>query len=213
MAPSNKCTLVALLVAFAVVAPMLPPSAAARDGGAAKAAPAPAPPASGDVRLHPMGLIDDIIGFHIPDLPLPPILPCPPAFPIKIPFIPCRNVTPSPPPVTECRPGLAKYMPPCAGFLTSNDSSVSSPPSRCCDVIEPLFQDKSTSPLCLCHVVNGDAGKLLPAPVNHMRATSLLQQCGSEFTADNVTDICANRDNVFIIPPMDADPSPPQRRH
>ncbi|RLM87123.1 uncharacterized protein C2845_PM04G09850 [Panicum miliaceum] len=69
------------------------------------------------------------------------------------------------------------------------------------------------SPLCLCHVVNGDAGELLPAPVNHTHATSLLQQCGFEFTADNVTDICANRDNVFIIPPMDADPSPPQRRH
>ena len=100
MAPSNKGTLaVALLVAFAVVAPLLPPSAAARDSGAAKAAPAPAPSVSGDSRLHPMGLIDDIIG-HIPDLPLPRILPCPPAFPIKIPFIPCRNVTPSPPPVT-----------------------------------------------------------------------------------------------------------------
>ncbi|KAG2633475.1 hypothetical protein PVAP13_2NG143503 [Panicum virgatum] len=211
MAPSNKCTLaIALLVAFAVVAPLLPSSAAARDGGAAKAAPAPAPSASGDAPLHPMGLIDDIIGL-IPDLPLPRILPCPPAFPIKIPFIPCHNVTAPPPPVTECRPGLAKYMPPCASFLTSDDSSVPSPPSKCCHVIKPFFEDGSTSPLCLCHVVNGDAGNLLPAPVNHTRATSLLEQCGYGFTSDNVTDICSNRD--FIIPPMDAVPSPPPRRH
>ncbi|KAG2641847.1 hypothetical protein PVAP13_2KG221400 [Panicum virgatum] len=114
-----------------------------------------------------MGLIDDIIGFRIPDLPLPRILPCPPAFPIKIPFLPCRNVTPSPP-VTSCRPGLAKYMPPCAGFLTSDDSGVPSPPRKCCDAIEPLFE--SASPLCLSHVVNGDSGELLPALVNHTRA-------------------------------------------
>ncbi|OEL15784.1 hypothetical protein BAE44_0023197 [Dichanthelium oligosanthes] len=120
MASSNKCTLIVLLVAFAVVAPsLLHPSAAARDGGAAKAAAAPAPSASGEV-LHPTGWFD---GF---DPPLLRILPCPPAFPIKIPFIPCYNVTP---PVTECRPSLEKFMPACAGFLTDG-SSVSSPRNK-----------------------------------------------------------------------------------
>lgn len=49
---------------------------------------------------------------ELPDLPLPRILPCPPAFP-KIPLIPCHNVTQEPEhPVAECRPALAKYMAP-----------------------------------------------------------------------------------------------------
>jgi hypothetical protein len=73
MAPSSNYTLIALLVAFAVVAPsLLHQSAAARDGGAAKAAAAPAPSANGEVVLHPTA------SYEIPDLPLPRIIPCPP---------------------------------------------------------------------------------------------------------------------------------------
>ncbi|CAO2162689.1 unnamed protein product [Urochloa humidicola] len=213
MAPSNK--LIALLVALAVIVPSsLPLSAAARDIGAANgaAAAAPAPSAaSGEAALHPMDLFDDIdeiiediIHFRLPDLPLPAILPCPPDFPIKIPFIPCYNVTA---PVTECRSSLAKYMPACAGFLTGggNASSSSSPPSKCCDAITPFF-DGNTTPLCLCHVVNGDLGELLPAHMNRTRANSFLQQCGLEITPDRVSKICAN--DKLYIPPMDA-PSPP----
>ncbi|CAO2184347.1 unnamed protein product [Urochloa humidicola] len=209
MAPSK---LIALLVAFAVIVPSsLPLSAAARDLGAAKdaAAAAPAPSAAA---LHPMDLFDDIneiiediFHFRLPDLPLPAILPCPPDFPIKIPFIPCYNVTA---PVTECRSSLAKYMPACAVFLTGGNASSSSPPSKCCDAITPFFDDKSTTPLCLCHVVNGDLGELLPAPMNRTRANSFLQQCGLELTPDKVSKICANDNNVLNIPPMDA-PSPP----
>lgn len=200
MAPSNKFTLIALLVAFAIIATSsLPLSAAARDGGAAKdAAAAPALSAANGEALHPMNfvddIIDDIIHFHLPDLPLPRILPCPPDFPIKIPFIPCYNVTKL---VTECRPSLAKYMPACAGFLTGADGGSggapsSLPPSKCCDAINPFFDDKSTTPLCLCHVVNGDLGELLPAPMNRTRANSFLQQCGLELTQDQVSEICAN---------------------
>ncbi|CAL5001057.1 unnamed protein product [Urochloa decumbens] len=213
MAPSNK--LIALLVALAVIVPSSLPSTAARELGAAKddAAAAPAPSAaSGGEALHPMGLFDDIgdvigdiIHFRLPDLPLPAILPCPPDFPIKIPFIPCHNVTK---PVTECRSSLAKYMPACAGFLTGGNGSASSPPSKCCDAITPFFDDKSTTPLCLCHVVNGDLDELLPKPMNRTRANSFLQQCGFELTSDKVSMICANENDVLDIPPMDA-PSPP----
>ena len=61
MAPSSNYTLlVALLVAFAVVAPsLLHQSAAARDGGAAKAGGA----ATSEVALHPT------TSYEIPDLP------------------------------------------------------------------------------------------------------------------------------------------------
>jgi hypothetical protein len=108
MAPSSNYTLIALLVAFAVVAPsLLHQSAAARDGGAAKAAAAPAPSANGEVVLHPTA------SYEIPDLPLPRIIPCPPLFP-KIPFIPCYNVTPPAPPPPprpkECRTTLVKSL-------------------------------------------------------------------------------------------------------
>ncbi|RCV28302.1 hypothetical protein SETIT_5G394900v2 [Setaria italica] len=204
MAPSNKLTLIALLVAFAIVAP----SAAVRDGGAAKDAPAPAPSASGEATVHPMGffddILDDIIHFRIPDLPLPPILPCPPDFPIKIPFIPCYNETNT----LECRSSLAKYMPPCAGFLTDADDSgsASSPPKECCNAIGSFLEDPMA--LCLCHVVNGDFGKLLKAPMNPKRANSFLQQCGFELSSAQVSRICSGN-TTLTIPPMDA-PSPPR---
>ncbi|CAN6166059.1 unnamed protein product [Urochloa humidicola] len=217
MAPYSNFTLLVLLVAVAVVAPILPPSAAARDGGAAKDAASPASSASGEAAAQPMDMIDDIVGsiihFRLPDLPLPAILPCPPAFPIKIPFIPCRNVTPSRPPVAECRPSLAKYMTPCAAFLTGNGTGASSSPSKnCCKAIDPFFQDHSTTPLCLCHVVNGDVGKLLPAPVNLTQANAFLPQCHFELSREEVSKICGDK-TTLKIPPMDVPSPPPTWRH
>ncbi|TKW31854.1 hypothetical protein SEVIR_2G133200v4 [Setaria viridis] len=206
MASSNKHTLIALLVVFAVVAPSLPPSAAARDGGAAKAAAAPAPSASGKA-VHPMDLFDDLIHdlIHF-DLPLPQILPCPPVFP-KIPFIPCYNYTP-PPPVMECRPSLAKYMPPCSGFLTDAGVPFDRSSTNCCGVIQHFFDDRSTSPSCLCHVLNGDADGILHAPVNHTRALSLLHVCGYAMTPELFPKFCDYSD----VPPMDAASPPPPLR-
>ncbi|CAL5080089.1 unnamed protein product [Urochloa decumbens] len=212
MSPSSISMLITLLVVFVVVAPRLPASAAARDGGAAKDAMAPAPSASSEAAAHPMGLIDDIIGgivhFHIPDLPLPAIIPCPPAFPIKIPLIPCYNYTSPRPPVTECRPSMVKFLPACAGFLTAG-GGVSSPPRKCCNSIETLFYTDS-APFCYCHVINGDANKLLPAPVNQSHALNLLQHCGFGITPDDITYICKEQDQV---PPMDAASPPPPRRN
>lgn len=194
MASSNKHTLIALLVVFAVVAPSLPPSAAARDGGAAKAAAAPAPSASGKA-VHPMDLFDYLIHF---DLPLPQILPCPPVFP-KIPFIPCYNYTP-PPPVMECRPSLAKYMAPCSGFLTDAGVPFDRSSTKCCGVIQHFFDDRSTSPSCLCHVLNGDADGILHAPVNHTRALSLLDVCGYAMTPELFPKFCDySESQVFLL--------------
>ncbi|CAN6179998.1 unnamed protein product [Urochloa humidicola] len=204
---SSNCMLIALLVAFAVVAPSLPPSAAARDGGAAKdAAAAPAPSAA----VHPMDIFDDISHF---DLPLPRILPCPPVFP-KIPLIPCYNYTPSPssptppPAVPECRSALAKYITPCAGVLTDGGSATFNSSSKCCRTIQPFFSDQNTTLSCLCHVLNGDAGEILHAPVNHTRALSYLHVCGFGMTPDMFTQFCDDSP----VPPMDAPKPPPRRR-
>ncbi|CAL5065656.1 unnamed protein product [Urochloa decumbens] len=222
MAPSSTFM---LLIAFAVVAASLPPSAAARDGGAAKDAAAPAPSASGEAAVHPMGLIDDIVGgiihFHLPDLPLPAIIPCPPAFP-KIPLIPCYNNTPPRPPITECRTTIVKSLPACAGFLAKG-SNLSSPLGKCCDGVQPFFVDFSTI-FCFCHVINGDADKLLPPAVNHTRAVNLLDSCGFGAGPDQWNSICEQGKEHDDIPPMDAPtddddddmdaPSPPPpRRH
>jgi len=174
MAPSSNYTLIALLVAFAVVAPsLLHQSAAARDGGAAKAAAAPAPSANGEVVLHPTA------SYEIPDLPLPRIIPCPPAFP-KIPFIPCYNVTPPAPPPRpkECKASLVMLMPLCSGFLTTNSSK--DPSTECCAGVSRFINGGDPSiyaPLCLCHIINGDVNQLLTAPVDHARALSLVQVC------------------------------------
>ncbi|CAN6210060.1 unnamed protein product [Urochloa humidicola] len=217
MAPSSTFMLISLLVVFVVVAPSLPPSAAARDGGAAKDAASPAPSASDQAAVQPMGLIDDIIRgigdifHHLPDLPVPAIIPCPPSFPIKIPFIPCHNVTPAPPPpITECGPSLVKFLPACADFLAKG-SSLSSPRRKCCDGIEPFFMDYST-PFCFCHVINGDADKLLPAAVNQTRAVKLLHTCGFG-GRDQMTDMCKQGEEDDYIPPMDAPSPEPPRRH
>ncbi|CAN6166060.1 unnamed protein product [Urochloa humidicola] len=215
MASSSTFMLICMLVAFAVVAPGLPPSAAARDGGAAKDVASPAPSTSGEAAdVHPMGVIDDIVRaiVDLPDLPLPAILPCPPAFP-KIPLLPCYNNTPLRPPVTECRPGLVKFLPPCRGFLASG-SILSSPLPKCCDGIEPFLADYST-PYCFCHIINGDANKLLPAPVNQTRAVNLMQTCGFGTGPDRFwAGVCEDGEENGDIPPMDAPASPPPpRRH
>ncbi|CAN6166055.1 unnamed protein product [Urochloa humidicola] len=192
MAPSNYRLLILFLAAIAVAAPNLPPSAAIR-----AAAPSPA---SGKV-LHPAG------GFTIPDLPIPTLLPCPPLFP-KIPLIPCYK-TSSPPPqpeeIKECRPSLEKLMRPCAGFLTN--SSVFVPPSECCAAFDTFYEDKAVL-ACLCHLTNGDIGRLLQAPLNRRRIVPLLISCDFQITPNALSDVCDTLKKEDRIPPMDL-PSPP----
>lgn len=174
MAPSNKCSLILLLVGFSVVTPNL---AAIRAEGTATAP----SPANIEV-LHPEA------EFSIPDLPIPALLPCPPLFP-KIPLIPCYK-TPSPPPppeVTECRSSL-KNMTPCAGFLT--DSGVFAPSSECCAAFDPFYKDAAML-TCLCHLTNGDIAQLLPAPFKHRRIVPLLIACDFQITPNALSDLCS----------------------
>ncbi|CAN6197704.1 unnamed protein product [Urochloa humidicola] len=198
MTTSNTCILISLLVAFAVALPSLfhPSAAAARAEGSDTAA---APSPDGGALHKPAGL-------DIPDLPLPRILPCPPWFP-KIPLIPCFNVTPPPPPPTdprECRSSLRSLMP-CAGFLTN--ASVPAPPSACCDGFDPFFANQSSRALlCLCHIASADIAGLLPAPMNHTRAASVMEQCGLGLPIDALSRFCRN--NRAEVPPIDS-PSPP----
>ncbi|CAN6166058.1 unnamed protein product [Urochloa humidicola] len=199
MTTSNTRILISLLVAFAVALPSLfhPSAAAARtDGSATAAAPSP----GGEAHLQPAGL-------NIPDLPLPRILPCPPWFP-KIPLIPCFNVTPPPPPPPtdprECRSSLRSLMP-CAGFLTN--ASVPAPPTACCDGFDPFFANQSSRALlCLCHIASADIAGILPAPMNHTRAASVMEQCGLGLPIDALSRFCRN--NRDEVPPIDS-PSPP----
>ncbi|EER96337.1 uncharacterized protein LOC8059772 [Sorghum bicolor] len=204
MAPSSKYTLIALLVAFAIIAPsLLHQSAAVRDGGATKA-PAPSS-ANGEVVLHPTAT------YEIPDLPLPAIIPCPPAFP-KIPFIPCYNETPPAPPPRpmECGPKLVMLMPSCSGFLTN--SSISAPGNNCCEAVNRFINVTDSDPntydlLCLCHIINGDVNQLLTAPVDHAHALSLLQTCLG-IDPNTASGICNDDELREHIPAMDL-PKPP----
>ena len=187
MAPSDKRVQISLLVVvFAVVVPGPRPSAATRVGGPAKAA---APSPNGEALLQPAGL-------SVPDLPLPRILPCPPWFP-KIPLIPCYNVTP-PPPATapwECRSSLRSLMP-CAGFLTN--ASVPAPPTACCDGFDPFVANRSSAPLlCLCHIATADIARLLPAPMNHTRAASVMEDCGLGLPIDALSRFCRENSESY----------------
>ncbi|CAN6203788.1 unnamed protein product [Urochloa humidicola] len=195
---------ISLLVAIAVALPSLHPSAAAAtraEGSATTTAAAAAAPSPGE-EVAPAGL-------NIPDLPLPRILPCPPWFP-KIPLIPCFNVTPpAPPPPTnprECRSSLRSLMP-CAGFLTN--ASVAAPPSACCDGFDPFFFANQSSPalLCLCHISSADIAGLLPVPMNHTRAASVMEQCGLGLPIDALSRFCRN--NRDQVPPIDSPSQPP----
>lgn len=90
-----------------------------------------------------------------------------------------------PPQPRECRPWLARMMP-CAGFLTN--PTVYAPEATCCDGFNSMFTlDRVT---CLCHVVNGDIGQLLPGPMNHMRMVELFSVCGHDVPVDILAAAC-----------------------
>uniref|UniRef100_A0A0A9AQS6 Bifunctional inhibitor/plant lipid transfer protein/seed storage helical domain-containing protein n=1 Tax=Arundo donax TaxID=35708 RepID=A0A0A9AQS6_ARUDO len=139
--------------------------------------PAPAP---GGAPLHLTGFFTDF-----PCLPFLPQILLDLCHAI---FGPPSPSPPSPPKPTECRSSLAKVMPSCAGFLTN--SSVSVPPSTCCEGIHSFYRDESTSPFCLCHVANGEVDQLLPAPLNQTRAVTVLVACKIGLREDEIIEIC-----------------------
>ncbi|XP_051211158.2 uncharacterized protein [Lolium perenne] len=108
-----------------------------------------------------------------PQLPTTPaVAPATPP-PPQTPATPVTPATPPPPPAqpTECLTPLMGLMP-CMGFLT--DTTVPTPPATCCGAFKSLVDN---APICLCHGLNGDINKIMPAPMNFMRMMSLPGSC------------------------------------
>ncbi|KAF8700741.1 hypothetical protein HU200_034096 [Digitaria exilis] len=79
---------------------------------------------------------------------------------------------PAPPPQpSECYTSVSGLTP-CADFLTN--ARVHAPAAACCDGLKAIV---TGAPICLCHVYNGDFGKLLPAPVLRLRLMALPRVC------------------------------------
>ncbi|BAS96900.1 Os06g0229700 [Oryza sativa Japonica Group] len=62
---------------------------------------------------------------------------------------------------------------PCVEYATKTD--VPAPPSVCCDGFKSLVE---MAPICLCHGINGNIGKFMPAPIDLTRMMSLPATCG-----------------------------------
>ncbi|RCV12975.1 hypothetical protein SETIT_2G309900v2 [Setaria italica] len=222
MAPS-KCTIAFLLILAAVSASLHPSSAAriqAEEGAS------PQPPAS---FWRPWRPRVPLPSFPcIPGLPRPrflprcndssggapltplPSFPCIPGLPRPRFLPPCNDSSggalplPLPPPApqpAECGTSLSALTA-CADFLTAANttSSLVPPPAACCDGVKALVKD---APVCLCHVMNGDLGKLLPAPMLRLRAMALPRVCGAAVPLGTLRQCIRGP-----VPPMDA-PAPP----
>ncbi|WVZ66930.1 hypothetical protein U9M48_016083 [Paspalum notatum var. saurae] len=114
---------------------------------------------------------------------IPPIFPCIPGLP-RIPLLPCVEPSPVKKP-TECRSHLMKMMP-CAGYLTN--SSVTVPPSTCCEGFNQVSHDGAA--ICYCHVANGDINQLLPSPMNSTRMLSLATECRMNLHMEALVQNC-----------------------
>jgi hypothetical protein len=83
---------------------------------------------------------------------------------------------PAPPPQpAECYTSVSGLMP-FADFLTN--ASVLAPAAACCDGFRSLV---TGAPICICHAVNGDIGKLLSATMLRLRMMQLPRMCRVPF--------------------------------
>ena len=95
------------------------------------------------------------------------------------------GIPPLPPQPRECRPWLMRMMP-CARFITN--SSVYAPEPTCCGGFNSMFAYGTVT--CLCHVVNGDVGRLLPAPMIHARMVELFSVWGHDVRVEMLAAAC-----------------------
>jgi hypothetical protein len=102
------------------------------------------------------------------------LLPCVPGIPRWL--LPCYKLLPPSPlhEPTECRSPLTTLVSPCGEYLTN--ASVSSPPGECCDRYKDVV---NRAGICLCHIANGDIGKLLPAPLNFTQLFAIPRACSN----------------------------------
>jgi hypothetical protein len=98
-----------------------------------------------------------------------PRFPCVPGFPRWL--LPCYEPQPMDQP-TECWSPLMTLVSPCGEYLTN--ANVSSPPTECCDRYNDVLDDAG---ICMCHMANGDIGKLLPAPLNFTQLFAIPEAC------------------------------------
>uniref|UniRef100_A0A0E0KMR6 Bifunctional inhibitor/plant lipid transfer protein/seed storage helical domain-containing protein n=1 Tax=Oryza punctata TaxID=4537 RepID=A0A0E0KMR6_ORYPU len=109
----------------------------------------------------------------LPPLPSLPITPGSPGAPVQVPINSqsalATSTTPQP---TECLSSLMQLMP-CMEYLTKTD--VPAPQSICCDGFKSLVEK---APICLCHGINGNINKFMPAPIDFTRMMSLPATCG-----------------------------------
>ncbi|KAL6861287.1 hypothetical protein ACP4OV_016987 [Aristida adscensionis] len=149
---------IAFLLALAVVAATLHPSAAASTGGDDASSSSSTPARSLLPSLPPWGSM--------------PSFPCIPGMP-KLPFFHCTAPAPAAPPPAECGTPLKALMP-CADFLTN--VSARAPAGACCDGLKSVVEDAA---VCFCHIANGDFAKLLPAPMLRLRMLMLPRVCAA----------------------------------
>uniref|UniRef100_A0A0E0I0H2 Bifunctional inhibitor/plant lipid transfer protein/seed storage helical domain-containing protein n=1 Tax=Oryza nivara TaxID=4536 RepID=A0A0E0I0H2_ORYNI len=112
---------------------------------------------------------------ELPPLPSVSITPGSPGVPARIPIssqsaLAAAPIAPQQP--TECLSSLMALMP-CMEYVTKAD--VPAPPSVCCDGFKSLVEK---APICLCHGINGNISKLMPAPIDLTRIMSLPATCG-----------------------------------
>lgn len=178
--------MIALLLAFAVVAATLPPSAASRAAGFKPAA-AESHEAQAEPVLHPSAAS----GGSPPSTPALPGLPgLTPGGLIGLLFPPLGGLvgligdllrppqqqpgSPAPPQPTECMTPLMGLLP-CTDYLTN--ITVLTPPGECCDGLKTVISD---APICLCHGMNGgDLSSFLPRPIDPVRMLALPLACGT----------------------------------
>ncbi|KAL6871486.1 hypothetical protein ACP4OV_014315 [Aristida adscensionis] len=167
-------------------------------------------------------------GFPFPLFPLPTIPGLPPLFPpIHTPPLPSpsspgsptsptspasgssttastSSSSPSPPPPaepTECMTPLMGLTP-CMDYLT-DANGVSVPPSTCCDGFRAVVDG---APICLCHAINGDINKIMPAGAAAMdftRMMSLPATCGVALPLQAIS-----RCSTGPVPPLTLATSP-----
>ncbi|KAL6639216.1 hypothetical protein ACP70R_022946 [Stipagrostis hirtigluma subsp. patula] len=220
MAPSSKRVLIAFLLAFAVAAAALQPSAAAAVGeavarpdqeaavstsaaGGVDAAQQPTRPGwPGLPNFPPLPPFPSLPPWPrrpihcIPGVPRLPFLPpCPPPSP---PSAPSPSSAPSAKAPAECGTPLKGLMP-CAGFLTN--ASVTAPGGACCDGLKAVVKDAS---VCFCHITNGDFSRLLPAPMLRLRMLQLPRVCGAAVPRGTLLQCIRGP-----VPPMNPPPSSP----
>ncbi|XP_066399944.1 non-specific lipid transfer protein GPI-anchored 23-like [Miscanthus floridulus] len=226
-----KCMWFAFAVTFAVAVATLQPSAATRvldvdqEAGSSPWPPVWCP--------WPLPLLPCVPGECVPGLPwLPPCnnsssggapivphpplppLPCIPGLPRLPCLLPCNNDSSSssgggagappspvePPQLAECRTSLSGLAP-CADSLTNATSGSAYPAAACCDGLKSLVKD---APICLCHAMNGELGKVLSAPVLRLRVMALPRTCHVAVPFGTLRKCIRGP-----VPPMDAPSAPP----